>query len=103
MSVIIDEFRKEVYEVVSSIPRERVLSYGQIAWLIGYPRHARLVGRILREVAETEALPCHRVVNSSGRMAPCWFEQRGLLEREGITFRPNGCVDMKKWQWRLDK
>ena len=103
MSVIIDEFRKEVYEVVSFIPRERVLSYGQIAWLIGYPRPARLVGRILREVAETEALPCHRVVSSSGRMAPCWFEQRGLLEREGITFRPNGSVDMKKWQWRLEK
>ena len=31
MSVIIDEFRKEVYEIVSSIPRGRVLSYGQIA------------------------------------------------------------------------
>ena len=103
MSVIIDEFRKEVYEVVSSIPRERVLSYGQIAWLIGYPRHARLVGRILHEVAETEALPCHRVVSSSGRMAPCWEEQRGLLEAEGVTFRPNGCVDMKKCQWKLEE
>jgi len=103
MSVIIDEFRKEVYEIVSSIPRGRVLSYGQIAWLIGYPRHARLVGKMLRDATGTEALPCHRVVNSSGRMAPCWPEQRRLLEKEGITFRSNGSVDMKRWQWRLEE
>ncbi len=36
-------------------------------------------------------------------MAPCWEEQRGLLEAEGITFRANGCVDMRKWQWKLEE
>ena len=45
MAVDIEEFRKEVYNVVASIPSGRVLSYGQIAWLVGCPRHARLVGK----------------------------------------------------------
>ncbi len=103
MSVDIEGFRKEVYEVVASIPSGRVLSYGQIAWLIGCPRHARLVGRILREASEECHLPFHRVVNSSGRTAPCWGEQRSLLEAEGVSFRTNGCVDMRKWQWKLEE
>ena len=101
MAVDIEEFRKEVYNVVASIPSGRVLSYGQIAWLVGCPRHARLIGKVLHGVSETENLPCHRVVNGNGRTAPCWEEQRGLLEAEGITFRANGCVDMRKWQWKL--
>ena len=102
MAVDIEEFRKEVYNVVASIPSGRVLSYGQISWLVGYPRHARLVGKVLHDVSEAEHLPCHRVVNGNGCTAPCWKEQRNLLETEGITFRANGCVDMRKWQWKLE-
>ena len=67
MAVDIEEFRKEVYNVVASIPSGRVLSYGQIAWLVGCPRHARLVGKVLHGVSEAEHLPCHRVVNGNGR------------------------------------
>ena len=33
------------------------------------------------------------------RLAPNWAEQRGLLEKEGITFKKNGCVDLKKHIW----
>ena len=103
MAVDIEDFRKEVYNVVASIPSGRVLSYGQIAWLVGCPCHARLVGKVLHGISEAEHLPCHRVVNGNGRTAPCWEEQRGLLEAEGITFRANGCVDMRKWQWKLEE
>ncbi|MGP1592361.1 MAG: MGMT family protein [Prevotella multiformis] len=103
MAVDIALFRKEVYSVVASIPRGKVLSYGQVAWLVGCPDHARLVGRVLHGTVVGAGVPCHRVVNSAGRMAPGWPEQHLLLEAEGITFRPNGCVDMKKWQWKLDE
>ena len=102
MAVDIEEFRKEVYNVVASIPSGRVLSYGQIAWLVGCPHHARLVGKVLHDVSEAEHLPCHRVVNGNGHTALCWKEQRNMLETEGITFRANGCVDMRKWQWKLE-
>lgn len=103
MAVDIADFRKGVYGIVASIPSGRVLSYGKIAWLLGYPHHARLVGRMLHNAGEAEKLPCHRVVNSAGRTAPDWAEQRQLLESEGVTFRSNGCVDMKKLQWKLDE
>ena len=44
MAIDIASFRKDVYSIVASIPRGRVLSYGQVAWLTGHPTHFRLVG-----------------------------------------------------------
>ena len=44
-------------------------------------------------------LPCHRVVNSAGRLVPGWAQQRSLLEAEGVTFRPGGTVDMRRYRW----
>lgn len=94
-----EEFRQEVYNVIASIPAGRVLTYGQIAYLIGKPQCSRMVGHALHNVPDELHLPCHRVVNSQGRPAPFWEEQRRLLEDEGVRFRQNGCVDMKNFQW----
>lgn len=95
-------FFEDVYAVVSEIPPGKVISYGDIALLLGQPGHSRLVGRALREVPTEKDIPCHRVVNAQGRLAPGWVGQRLLLEEEGIGFRPNGVVDLKKfrWNWR---
>ena len=96
MTINIEVFRKDVYEVVASIPCGKVTTYGQIAWLVGRPQHARLVGRVLHDAPDALHLPCPRVVNNQGRTAPHWASQRALLEAEGITFKRNGCVDMKQ-------
>jgi len=42
----------------------------------------------------------HRVVNSQGRLVPGWQEQKALLEKEGVTLKANGCVNMKLHQWQ---
>ena len=96
-----DEFFREVYAVVAEIPPGRVISYGEIALLLGRPQNSRMVGCALRLVPSELHLSCHRVVNSQGRTAPGWVEQRELLIAEGVTFKSNGDVDMKrcKWQW----
>ena len=89
----------EILSVVEEIPAGRVATYGQIARLIGRERNARLVGKVLSQAEYYGSYPCHRVVNHAGRTAPGWPAQRRLLEAEGVTFRPNGCVDMKRCQW----
>ena len=97
-------FYQDVYSVVKEIPRGKVISYGEIARLIGWGKYSRMVGKTMSQVSDTLKLPCHRVVNSSGRTVPGWEEHRILLEKEGVLFRANGCVDMKKcgWKWEED-
>jgi len=89
----------EVLSVVEEIPEGRVATYGQIARLTGRDRNARLVGKILSMSELYGQYPCHRVVNHTGRTAPAFHEQRRLLEEEGVEFKSNGCVDLRKYQW----
>lgn len=98
-----ETFRREVYAVVQEIPQGRVLTYGRIADLLGMPQYSRMVGRALKEVPSDRTIPCHRVVNASGRLAPGWTEQRQLLLDEGVAFRQNGCVDLKKCLWEEER
>ncbi len=89
----------EILSAVSEIPEGKVATYGQIAALIGKERNARLVGRVLSVAGFYGDYPCHRVVNAAGRTAPHFSEQRALLEEEGVEFKENGTVDMKKYKW----
>lgn len=91
------EFTERVYTIVRDIPSGCVLSYGMLALLAGRPHSARMVGKIMSRAPRD--LSSHRVVNHSGRTVPDWPEQRIYLESEGITFKANGCVDMKKHLW----
>lgn len=59
-------FYREVYDIVKEIPEGRVVTYGQIAYLVGKPLCSRMVGQALFHVPEDLPLPCHRVVNSCG-------------------------------------
>ena len=102
MSKVLDEsLVYEILSVVEEIPYGRVASYGQIARLIGRERNSRLVGKVLSMAEYYGDYPCHRVVNHAGRLAPQFFEQEARLREEGVTFLPNGCVDMKRFQWEL--
>lgn len=89
----------QVLAIISEIPKGKVANYKQIAALAGRPRNARLVGKILSHASMYGNYPCHRVVNSAGRLVPEWYEQRELLLQEGVIFKENGNVDMKKCKW----
>ena len=98
-----DRLIYEVLEVVGEIPSGKVATYGQIASLIGRPKNARLVGKILSQVETYGDYPCHRVVNASGRLVPGWFEQKALLEAEGILLKSPTNVSLKKYQWNPEE
>ena len=95
--VMNEKLMREVYAIADSIPPGTVMSYGQIAAAIGRPKNARLVGKIMSLADRYGDHPCHRVVNSAGRTVPGWPEQRQLLEAEGVCFKANGNVDMKRF------
>ena len=95
-----EEVIYEILSAVEEIPEGKVASYGQIAKLIGKDKNARLVGKVLSLAEYYGKYPCHRVVNHMGRLAPHFRAQRELLLEEGVVFKPDGRVDMKKCQWQ---
>ena len=93
-----------IYYLVSKIPKGKVATYGQIAALMGNARNGRIVGWAMRKAPDHLALPCHRVINKQGMLAPEYAFggteiQKALLEEEGIPFRENGSVDLEKCLW----
>lgn len=98
-------FNKQVYEVVRRIPYGRVCTYGHIALLAGSPRASRIVGAAMARAPE--GLPCHRVLYRDGSL--CCNDafggkeiQRQMLEAEGVSFLPDGRVDLKRCLWLGD-
>ena len=76
------DFYTEVYNIVKEIPEGNVVTYGQLAKLAQRPQCSRMVGQAMFNAPRELNLPCHRVVNNQGRLAPNWTEQRELLEKE---------------------
>lgn len=97
---------EKIYEVVSNIPKGKVATYGQVAFLAGNPRWARVVGYALHVNPDTSTIPCHRVVNREGKVAPGFAfggegVQRQLLEAEGIVFETDGSVDLSTYSIKI--
>ena len=92
---------EKIYEVVKSIPKGKVMTYGQVATLAGNPRWARVVGYALHSNPNPNEIPCHRVIMRDGSVAPGFVfggpdAQKQILISEGITFTSDGKVDIKK-------
>lgn len=101
-SETVPEFYTRAWQVVRSIPRGSVASYGQIAELAGAPRGARQVGRALR--LAPASLPWHRVVTASGRIAfpvhsAGYRRQCARLSEEDVAVI-GGRIDMRRFRWQ---
>lgn len=92
-------FFARVYEVVALVPRGKVISYGQIAALLGSPRSARQVGWALSTCPEE--LPWQRVVKADGSVTGGEYEElrRKLLAEEQVEFLTDGRVNMEAHRW----
>ncbi len=92
---------ERIYDVVRRIPRGRVATYGMVAMVAGYPRAARFAGLAMHH-CDDPSVPCHRVVNASGGLAPHFVSQRVRLQREGVTFAgQNVALGRHLWTPRL--
>ena len=103
--VKVSDFANDVYEAVKRVPKGKVVTYAQVALMSGHRGAARAVGNALHVNPFYGIVPCHRVVNASGHLAKLFgfggaAVQRGMLEKEGVKFKPDGTVDINIYQWR---
>ena len=94
-------FREKVYDIARKIPRGKVLTYSDIARLMGKPRAVRAVGHALGQNPHLVVMPCHRVVRSDGSIggyAGGLKKKIALLKKEGVDVA-KGKVDLEKYRW----
>lgn len=106
MCYITSDFTRDVIKIIKNIPSGKVLTYGRIAKLAGNPQAARQVSWLLHSSTKKYSLPWHRVINSLGKISMKSFDdrehQKHLLEKEGVVFRDNYKIDLKKFLWEID-
>lgn len=97
-------FYEAVYRLVRKIPRGRVMTYGQIATILGCPRASRAVGYAMRASGRQDDVPWQRVINGKGQIsAKTEVErpvlQKMLLESEGVKFDASETCNLKRLRW----
>lgn len=108
-----EAFKRCIWDIVSEIPRGKVLTYGAIASMIPRPKGVRArfydvaaprwVGNAM--AACPPGLPWHRVINAQGMVSKRTDSkdhllQRELLEQEGVVFDARGRVDLEIFGWK---
>lgn len=93
---------KQVYEFLKTIPKGKVVTYGQIAEYLGNKKLARTVGNILHKNPDGDKYPCYKVVNSKGYLSKNYSfggikKQKEKLEADGIVVT-NYKVDLEKYR-----
>ena len=95
-------YRERVYRIVRSIPRGRVMTYGQLAEILGEGYTPRTVGFVMH--GSDDKTPWHRVINaqggcSTGRIALPSDKQQRMLVAEGVEFNERGRCDLQRYLW----
>jgi methylated-DNA-protein-cysteine methyltransferase related protein len=95
-------YRGRVFEIVRRIPKGRVMTYGQLADILGEGYTPRTVGFVMHSADET--VPWQRVINSQGACStgrvilPPDLQQR-MLEAEGVVFDARGRCELARYRW----
>ncbi len=105
-------FTTQVIKIVKLIPKGKVVSYGQVALMMGMPRAARQVGWTLNSLdgqVEELDLPWWRVINNKGIISIKGTKfngktlQKKLLEVDGIVVSNDLEIDMTKYRFLPDQ
>lgn len=88
------KFNEQVYAVVKTIPKGKVMTYKQVAEKLNSTAY-RAVGQALKNNPDSQNIPCHRVIRSDGNIGGYFGKTSGekiekkikLLENEGIKIK----------------
>lgn len=99
-------FSERVINVVRQIPKGKVMTYGDIAHVLGCSAY-RAVGQVMKnnecgfwlDEFDEARVPCHRVVASGGKIGGYsrgFDMKKRILESEGILVKNEKIVEFEK-------
>src|SRR5947207_3502014 len=96
------KYRERVFKIVRRIPRGKVMTYGQLAAILGEGYTPRTVGFVMH--SSDGDVPWHRVINAQGACSTGGIllptnKQQLMLEREGVKFDDKGRCDLGRYAW----
>ena len=97
------DFKEQVYRVVGSIPRGKLMTYGGVAAVAGAPWAAWEVGQLAHR--GPKQLPWQRVVNKQGGLASAYTRggfdgHKKELEADGVEVSPDYHVKLETYLWQ---
>ncbi len=101
-----NDYRERVFKIVRMIPRGRVMTYGQIAAILGDGYTPRTVGFVMH--SSDDKTPWHRVINAQGGCSTRGLvlphdKQQRMLEAEGVEFNKQGRCELQTYVWIPDE
>lgn len=96
--------QEEILKYLLTVPKGKVITYGQIAEFLGNKNLSRAVGNALHRNPDGDKYPCYKVVNSKGELSKKYAfggieEQKKRLEKDGVKV-VNYKVDLEKYKLR---
>jgi methylated-DNA-protein-cysteine methyltransferase-like protein len=97
-----NDYRERVFRIVRMIPAGRVMTYGQIAEILGEGYTPRTVGFVMH--SSDDKTPWHRVINAQGGCSTRGLvlphdKQQRMLEAEGVSFNARGRCSLEEYVW----
>ena len=97
-----NDYRERVFQIVRMIPTGRVMTYGQIAEILGEGYTPRTVGFVMH--SSNDKTPWHRVINAQGGCSTRGLvlphdKQQRMLEAEGVSFNARGRCSLEEYVW----
>lgn len=88
----------KVYKKLLEVPRGMVTTYGELARVVGLKNGQRAIGRIMNKNPYPVIVPCHRVINSNGKIGGyAWGEEikTNMLLKEGVKIKNGKIIDLE--------
>lgn len=99
------KYADEVYAILDKIPKGKVVTYKQIAIMLGNKNLSRVVGNVLHKNPLPLIHPCYKIVNSKGELAKNFGyggieKQKEMLMKDGIKVSEYK-VNLDKYRWEV--
>jgi len=89
---------QQVYKKLTEVPQGKVTTYTELAKAVGL-NGQRIIGQIMKKNPYPAIIPCHRVVNSDGKVGGYAYGvdvKKNMLQKEGIKIQNGKILDWHK-------